>query len=281
MPAKDAPLLDAAALREHAWSPTRPYINPILMKTVRLDSTLRLRQSGVLFAACALLSAPLVAGVVVPEDKAADAPQVTSPSSEAVNQRTPREPQAKKPAKAEFPVVTTAFGVEEIQKMVAAGVSTDVITNYIQKGIVTRSLTPAELISLKEHKVPDEITTALLNRAAEIKAEARQARRGSMAYLDPDSYEFWWYHYGYPRVLASTYRTLYPYDIGASPYYGFGLPLPYGSYYGPSYSFRSSYLGFAGPYGFSRSRREFYGARAGFSRPSIQGRLAPVPGRIR
>ena len=244
------------------------------MKTVRPRRKPSIGHGGVLFAAWAVLSGPLLAGASVPEDQAAAASQVVAPAAGPAVTNTAAGTHDKKPDKTRPSSVTTSFGVEEIQKMVAAGVSTEVIKTSIQNALVTRSLSPAELISLKEHGVPDEITTALLKRAAEIKAEARQARSGSVIrlggdgetgsdYLDPDSYEFWWYHYAYPRVLSTSYQTLYPYRVEpylySYPYFGFGAPVPYGSYF----SVRSPRLGFYG------SARGFSGARPGLagSRP--------------
>lgn len=112
---------------------------------------------------------------------------------------------------------------------------------YIENAHVARSLTPAEIISLKEHAVPDEITAALLKRFAQIKAQSIQASTNALAnpayqtqpgnaYLDPEGYDFWWSHYAYPRALSYAYRMEYPYPFPTE-YYGLTGVAPSFSYF--------------------------------------------------
>jgi hypothetical protein len=131
-------------------------------------------------------------------------------------------------------------GVDETLKMVQAGVSTDVIKTYIENSPVAYSLSAADVIALKEHAVPDELTTALMKRGATIRVEVQRSRtlnatapaysRSNRRYstLDPESYDYFQYYYLYPRTLAAANQSFY--SSGArSP--GFA-PSGYG-YYGP------------------------------------------------
>ena len=107
----------------------------------------------------------------------------------------------------------------------------------------------ADIISLKEHNVPDEIAAVFVKRNAP-KAESKPigsssslepsgAAPGAAASssgpqprpMDPESYDFWWYHYAYPRALASANERLlssYYFQDGDGGYYGGYLPpLPF------------------------------------------------------
>jgi hypothetical protein len=147
-------------------------------------------------------------------------------AQEVAPQRTP----AAQGAKAKL-----CGGVEAILRMVRAGVSKDVVKTYIEN---SRPLvvTPDEVIALKEQSVPDEITTALLKRGAAAQASVASSGGGERdlqdrpaaprVRMDPESYEFWWYHYAYPRTLAFAYERLYPH-YPVSPFLS---PWPMASY---------------------------------------------------
>ena len=133
-------------------------------------------------------------------------------------------------------------GVDEILKMVQAGVSAEVIRTYIENSPIVYSLSAADVIALKEHAVPDELTMAMMKRGAALKTQARPAvalnapppaQLGSSrrSYrLDPESYDYFQYYYLYPRTLAAANQRFYssdPFSPGFAPY-GSGY-----SYYGP------------------------------------------------
>jgi hypothetical protein len=127
--------------------------------------------------------------------------------------------------------------VQDILKMMDAGVSKDVLIAYIENSPAAPP-TVEDIIALKKHLVPDDVTTALVKRSAKVStpptaikvtgASAASARPGPVGYnrLDPEGYDFWWYHYAYPRTLQSANERLYPY----SPLYPGPLyhPIPYG-----------------------------------------------------
>ncbi len=134
-------------------------------------------------------------------------------------------------------------GVSETLKLFQAGVSQEVIRRYIEQSPTAYQLKAADIIALKEHSVPDELIAAMLKRGAELRAQAGLVNRATapapaearaavpgVAYsgLDPESYDFWWYHYAYPRALAAANQRLF---WGGAPYYGNSF-YPYG-YYAP------------------------------------------------
>jgi len=140
-----------------------------------------------------------------------------------------------------------SVGIDDILKMVQAGISKEVIKTYIENSPVPYNLSATDLIALKERGVTDDLTTALMKRGSVVRAEANQAaapgsteprasasgaplysdRRG---HLDPEGYDYFWYYYLYPRTLASANQRFYssgaPLDV--YPYaYGYYQPAPF------------------------------------------------------
>jgi hypothetical protein len=112
-----------------------------------------------------------------------------------------------------------APGVEELLKMVKAGVSADVMVNYVENANIPYRLEPSDLIMLKEQGVPDAVTTAMLKRGAVMRTQIDQVRAdiaarntggtSSRAGLDPEGYDYFQYYYLYPRTLQSANQRLY------------------------------------------------------------------------
>jgi hypothetical protein len=185
---------------------------------------------GMLFTASWLAGAPAVA------EHEADSPAAAAEQA-VLRTNTATKVESER---ATGTMATSSVGVAEIEQMVAAGVSKEVIQAFVENARVVRSLRPDEMISLKAHGVPDEITVALLKRPSQSRAEARanastalpETRAGAPAgdgRLDPESYDFWWSHYAYPRVLSSSFQIAYPSPLG---YYGWHGPFP-GGVHGP------------------------------------------------
>ena len=131
--------------------------------------------------------------------------------------------------------------------MLDAGVSKDVIRTYVEM-TPGWTLTPEDLITLKQRSVPDDITTALLKHRPELRqpqvpssvtSEIPAAPAGfgvrapnyqHATRLDPEGYDFWWYHYAYPRALSAANERLYPYSpLSRAPLYYTG---PFGPRFG-------------------------------------------------
>jgi hypothetical protein len=138
-------------------------------------------------------------------------------------------------------------GVDEVLKMVKAGVSTEVIRTYIENSPVVYNLNAADIIALKEHGVPDELTTAMMRRGAALKAQVRQAMADNARFsahpaprrhyqLDPEGYDYFQYYYLYPRTLSAANQRFYGtggFAPGFTPF-GYGYGYGYGpGYYGP------------------------------------------------
>jgi hypothetical protein len=186
-------------------------------------------------------------------------PQLTSsastkPATAEAGQSEPAEPHATR-------LTQHQSGIDEILKMVQAGVSKDVMKTYIESTQVASHLSAADIVTLKEHSVPDDVTVALIKRSAELTAQASQAggtntalakssgtisldalvaaiRRGqfSSGQLDPEGYDYFRYYYLYPRTLASANERLFsspsfpvypPYSRGYYSPWGF-RPGPFG-----------------------------------------------------
>ena len=174
-------------------------------------------------------------------------PAVTPPElkqSESVNPNA-GAPRLKEAKPEEKPGETREFpaGVDEILKMLQAGVSTNVIKAYIETSPVAYNLGAGDIIALKKRGVPDELTTSMVTRGATLRAQPSQSgnlrsfpvvypgRNRSYGMLDPEGYDYFQYYYLYPRTLAEANQRLYaPYgsSFGFAPY-GYGLygPRPF------------------------------------------------------
>ncbi|MCX6929305.1 MAG: hypothetical protein NT154_39705 [Verrucomicrobia bacterium] len=101
---------------------------------------------------------------------------------------------------------TYSAGVDEVLRMVKAGVGAEVVKTYIDNSPIVYSLSADDIIALKQNAVPDDLTTAMVKRGAELGAQVRQFNnRNAMppAYsgsnrqyqtLDPESYDYFHYY---------------------------------------------------------------------------------------
>ena len=153
--------------------------------------------------------------------------------------------------------------------MAQGGVSPAVLKAYVENSTMLHPPTSADLVALKDHGVSDEIATAFIKRAAELEKSreatlaassvvpanggAVAARAGGGRFpggLDPESYDFWWYNYAYPRTLASANATLLSSIAPYTPFGFGGYPLtPYGPYGFDRFGFE--------PFGFVSGRAPF------------------------
>jgi glucose/arabinose dehydrogenase len=151
----------------------------------------------------ALLVALALCPAALAEDKAADKP------ANAVTARPEPKPKL-------------AAGFEEVVAMSEAGVSKELLVKFVESSAKVAQPTGADIIAMKARGLPDEVIVTLMARGA-VQAREAQARRTVAApaivrqlstdgQLDPESYEFFWYHHAYPRALASSYQTLAPYS---------------------------------------------------------------------
>jgi hypothetical protein len=148
--------------------------------------------------------------------------------------------------------------ISDILKLLDAGVSKDIIKAYVEKTLAGYQPTAADIITLKQHGVTDDVTAMLLTKAPEVAATPNPAASllaqpvpvaenalpsvaaptyvsgGNSGYLDPEGYNYFQYYYLYPRTLAWANQQL---NYGASPspsfYYGnngYYAPLTFGPY---------------------------------------------------
>lgn len=171
----------------------------------------------------------------------------TKPANVRAVQNEPSDPSAKSP--------THPLGaIDEILKMLEAGVSKEVMKTYIETARDASPLSAADIITLKEHSLPDDLTVALIKRRAELTAQANEAgaskavpvrvsgttsldtlvaalRSGQFnaGRLDPEGYDYFRYYYLYPRTLASANERLFSSPTSpAFPGYSFGYYPPWG-----------------------------------------------------
>ncbi|MGO8926423.1 MAG: hypothetical protein ACLQU3_05975 [Limisphaerales bacterium] len=149
------------------------------------------------------------------------------PGTVTAGQNEPSEPGAKSPT-------SQPASIDQILKMFQAGVSKEVMKAFIETAQVASPLSAADIVTLKEHNLPDDLTVALIRRGAEFTAQANQAgasnalpakvsgtisldaliaaiRRGQFnsGHLDPEGYDYFRYYYLYPRTLASANERLF------------------------------------------------------------------------
>jgi hypothetical protein len=106
--------------------------------------------------------------------------------------------------------------VLEVLKMLEAKVDSEVIKAYIKNSLVPYNLSASEIIHLKKQGVPDDILTALLQRGAEVRAQATSSSVMQGTAVPPD-------------YQATPYASMNPYDYSGG-----------GQYY-PDYPYYSSY----------------------------------------
>jgi hypothetical protein len=138
------------------------------------------------------------------------------------------------------PAVVLSAGITEILKLADAGVSTEVITTYIETSPLKLQPTEQDVIALKKHNVPDEVVNLLLKRGAQARDIATQvrneailqiieSRRAASGGIDPESHDYFRAYYLQPRAVAAANQRLYPYS---GPYsvggYAYGPAFNYG-----------------------------------------------------
>jgi hypothetical protein len=131
-------------------------------------------------------------------------------------------PAEDKPAPKEPPKRALAAGFEEVVAMSEAGVSKELLIKFVESSAKVGQPSGADIIAMKARGLSDEVIVTLMARSA-VQAREAQARNTVAApaivrqlstdgKMDPESYEFFWYHHAYPRALASSYQTLAPYS---------------------------------------------------------------------
>jgi len=152
------------------------------------------------------------------QDTAAPARPVTSATVAA----TPDVAEAKPAEAPKKSAHTLPAAFEEVVKMSESGVSTDLLLQFVETSATTARPTGTDIITMKERGLPDAVIVTMMHRGAQA-ASRPNASRDTIAapvivrtlatdgQLDPESYEFFWYHHAYPRALQKSYETLAPY----------------------------------------------------------------------
>jgi hypothetical protein len=166
----------------------------------------------------------------------------------------PTVPEAKGSEQTQPATTQPPTSVQEVVKMMEAGVSKEVLKAYVENNHFDYVPTAQDLILLKQHAVPDDITTALVKRSAEAQAQKPQAPANvtgpinlAQLEMDPEGYSYFQHYYLFPRTLAYVYDRL-SYAQGFPSYY-FPLGQPFGSGYGYAGRFLRPGAGFRFPPG--------------------------------
>jgi len=188
------------------------------MKTPWQHTLLMVCGLGLALIIATLLPPRAPAQEVKPAVPSTEAPPVaTAKPAEAQAPKTDPKPEAKDQSTAiESPAL------REFLKLVDGGVSKEIMIVFINQSSIAYQLTAGDIVALKQRGVADEVIAALMTHGAGVKGQTAQLK-GPVAVpaivrdfstggsLDPDSYEFWYYHYAYPRALSYSYKTLAPY----------------------------------------------------------------------
>ena len=131
----------------------------------------------------ALLAAPLVMGAQSEDGKVAAASVTAQTVTDTGGSDAARQDKAPEPGQGSVPALSVS--TEEILKMVDAKVSPDVIKAYVESAAVACNPTATDIVALKTRGVPDDITTVLLKRSAEVRGQVRQAGANSATPSNP------------------------------------------------------------------------------------------------
>jgi hypothetical protein len=154
---------------------------------------------------------------------------------------------------------TFSPGIRDVLKMVDAKVDAEVIKTYIKNSSTAYNPNASEIIALKEHGVPDELITGLIERGGEIRTQFAHAASqaappapepatapntpqpqygygndygASMAFPAPSYPSYADYAYGYPYA-GYPYYPYYGYPCG----YWYSWYYPWAFYYPFSFAF--------------------------------------------
>jgi hypothetical protein len=155
----------------------------------------------------------------------------------------PTVPEAKASEPTQPATTQPPTSVQDVVKMMEAGVSKEVLKAYVENNRFDYVPTAQDLILLKQHAVPDDITTALVKRSAEAQAQKPQTPASvtgainlAQLEMDPEGYSYFQHYYLFPRTLAYVYDRL-GYAQGFPGYY-----FPLGQPFGPGYGYAGRFL---------------------------------------
>ena len=132
---------------------------------------------------------------------------------------------------------------EEVKRLVAAGISDDVIVEYVRANGPVQPLTAQDLIDLRQANVSEKVLAAMMEPARAPARTPSQAPESETLYYT-NYYSYPWYYpsayfsfgyYGYPYYY-SRYPYYYSYPYYHRPYYYYPYRYPYPYRYATPYS---------------------------------------------
>jgi hypothetical protein len=190
------------------------------------------------------------------QDAQTNAPAAPDPASAKAGSKSAQTPGPKDQPAAPASKAQKQYspGVADILKLLQAGVSKDVIKAFVEHSSVVYQLTADDIVALKQQGVPDDLITTMVQRGMPAAGQGgpvlpRPPNPGASPAqvstpsegIDPEGYEFWWYHYAYPRALASANERLFS---SYAPFYGYSgyAYSPYGFYPALPFQPRSTFV---------------------------------------
>ncbi len=110
--------------------------------------------------------------------------------------------------------VIISKSIQDIITLVDGKIKDDIIKEYIDTISNISRPTAEELVILKKHFVSDDLIILILDKSKTVNPVAIPkivSDLSTSGTLDPESYNFWYYHYAYPRALSYSYMKLGPY----------------------------------------------------------------------
>lgn len=163
------------------------------------------------FVRVACVGALLFAGAraqyaqVGPTSPPASAAPETQQGDSALANAASGKPDAGKSEQIPAGAADLSAGVGDVLRMAKAGVSAEVIKIYIENSPIAHNLSATDIIVLKDHSVPDDLTTAMVKRGTALKTQAIQSSnlgtlppaasggRARSAAFDPEGYDYFQY----------------------------------------------------------------------------------------
>src|SRR4051794_38569143 len=116
--------------------------------------------------------------------------------------------------------------VQDVVKLIKAGVSADVVTAYVQSSSSTFNLAPQTIIQLQDMGIPGPVTTAMLSHDKELRDKGSMMARSTPPAQPPSNEE------AQPETQAPPYTADQLYS-NLAPYGSWGDMTGYGPYWQP------------------------------------------------
>ncbi|HYG34568.1 MAG TPA: hypothetical protein VEC99_07280 [Clostridia bacterium] len=130
------------------------------------------------------------------------------------NPPKPQAPEQQADAKTSEPkAILFSQGIPDIIRMVKANVEPQVVKTYVEHSTVAYNPSAAEIVALKKLGIPEDITKAMIERGAQLRAELQKTEREQVSPSFPDAsapYNWGGYQQPMPNYAYGSYAPAYP-----------------------------------------------------------------------